>query len=167
MSSVSKTTSTKVTVDHAARLIGISRATCFRWISSGALQSIGSRPVYIPIESLTAAIGPVDPQRIASMPRARARALLDRAAYDPDIARSISRGASYRWAIDAHARSNASPSAFRVLRLATVGRRQPARKERSSFGGLSPAASGHQLPGLSRSARNNIFNFLMQNLRRS
>ena len=62
----------RITLAHAARLIGISQATSYRWKDSGALRCHGSRPVYVTIEALEAAIGPVSPDRLERTRRARA-----------------------------------------------------------------------------------------------
>lgn len=62
----------RITLAHAGRLIGISKATAYRWAASGALGQLqGKRPVYVTVEAVEAAIGPVSKDLIERTRRAR------------------------------------------------------------------------------------------------
>jgi hypothetical protein len=64
----------RITLAHAARLIGISRATSFRWAANGALGELqGTKPIYVSIAAVEAAIGPISKGRIEQTRRARKR----------------------------------------------------------------------------------------------
>ena len=65
LNSLDTNSNNRVSLGHAARIIGVCERTCRRWAESGKLgQPRGTHPIMIEIAAIEAAIGPVTKERI-------------------------------------------------------------------------------------------------------